>query len=116
MIYKDYTSPDIDVYDIDALNNSIKNILLTRKGTVPGKPTFGSNIHEVLFSHIDHITEGIIRKETKGALNQFEPRILVNEVTIKSIPEYNRIVITIVYEYRDKTLYNSASTNVTFNI
>lgn len=116
MIYKDFTDCDTDVYDIDAINNSIRNILLTKRGSVPGKPLFGSDIETPLFNQMDHITESLIQKGVISALNEFEPRIIILDVEIKAIPEYNKYVINVTYEYRDKGLIKSSSTNVSFNI
>ena len=37
-MYKDYNSVELYNTDIKAINNSIRNILLTRRGSVPGNP------------------------------------------------------------------------------
>lgn len=115
MIYKDYSDVENVVFDIDAINNSITNILTTQRGTVPGKPRFGSDLNTALFNQLDHITEGVIKTSIVNALNEFEPRILVNSVKIKSIPEYNKVVVDINYDYLDKGLIKSGDTSIQFN-
>ena len=41
-MYKDLTTVELNVTEIKAINNSIRNILLTRRGSVPGKPRFST--------------------------------------------------------------------------
>ena len=103
-LYTDYRKVDTTVTDAAAINNSIKNILLTRKGSVPGNPTFGSELQDTLFEHIDHITTSLIENQIKEALARWERRISVINVTVKEVPEYNRVIAGIDYIYRDKGL------------
>lgn len=98
-IYNDFNSTTkIDV-DNEAIKNSIRNILLTPIGTMPGKPTFGSNLYKVLFEIIDHITIELIRTYVVDALAKWEPRIQVSQVDVKDYPEYNKIIVDISYYY-----------------
>ena len=89
------------VYDIDTINQSIKNILLTKKGEVPFNPLFGSEVFQLLFEKIDNFTIYKIKKEIIVALENFEPRIKIKDIFIEGIPdnqEYNvRIEYLIVY-------------------
>lgn len=103
-LYRDYINIEDSVSDVKAINNSIRNILFTRIGSVPGKPTFGSNLYKVVFNHLDHITENLIITFTKEALAKWEPRITVTDVTVQMVPELNKLIATIFYEYRDKGL------------
>lgn len=103
-LYTDYRKANTTVTDASAINNAIKNILLTQKGSLPGKPEFGSRIAEVLFSQIDSITVGILKRHITEALARWEKRITVVDVAIEEVPEYNKIIATINYIYRDKGL------------
>jgi phage baseplate assembly protein W len=103
-LYNDYRTPATTATDAAAINNSIKNILLTRKGSVPGKPTFGSNLDDVLFNQLDHITKSLLEDQIVEALTQWEKRILVTNVLVQDVPEYNKLIATISYKYRDKGL------------
>lgn len=98
--YYDYNSPvDIDTNEI-AINNSIRNILLTRIGSVPGKPEFGSNIMNIVFDLMDgNSTSDLLKNSIIGALLKWEPRISINNIVIKEIPEYNRLIADINYTY-----------------
>lgn len=103
-LYNDYRTATTTSTDAAAINNSIKNILLTRKGSVPGKPTFGSNLDDVLFNQLDHITKSLLEDQIIEALTQWEKRILVTNVLVQDVPEYNKLIATISYKYRDKGL------------
>ncbi len=103
-LYNDYRTATTTSTDAAAINNSIKNILLTRKGSVPGKPTFGSNLDDVLFNQLDHITKSLLEDQILEALTQWEKRILVTNVLVQDVPEYNKLIATISYKYRDKGL------------
>lgn len=116
MLYKDYFDPETVVYDADAINQAIENILLTRKGTVPGKPSFGSNIHRHLFSPLDHITVSLLKSDILEAIRDWEPRVLISDVNVDEVPEYNKIVVDLKYEYVDKGLIVEDTAVVAFNI
>lgn len=103
-LYTDYTSVDETVTDAKAINNAIKNILFTPKGSMPGKPTFGSDLFKLIFSPLDHITKDLAKRYIREALRDWEKRIVIRNIDIKDIPEYNRLVINLEYVYRDKGL------------
>lgn len=112
-IFYDYSNPNTLVTDKDAISNSIKNILLTPRGSVPGKPRFGSDLYKVPFELMDHITRDLIRNFIINALNEFEPRISISSVIINDIPEYNRITTEVSYTYNLKGITIQTTTNIT---
>lgn len=87
---------------VNAINNSIKNILLTPKGSVPGKPYFGSDLHKIAFEQMDFITERLAERYTSEALSRFEDRIKVLDIIVENIEAYNRVVITVNFAFRDE--------------
>ena len=111
-LYTDYRQANTTVTDAKAINNAIRNILFTPRGSLPGKPTFGSRLNEILFEQIDDITINIIKTFIKEALNRWEPRIAVTRVTVKEVPEYNKVIATIEYRYKDKGLDINESISV----
>ena len=74
-MYKDISYFAKDVTEIDAIKNSIKNILMTPRGSLPGKPRFGSDLYKIIFSQLDSISETIAKSFVIEALNEFEDRI-----------------------------------------
>ena len=83
--------------DIEAINNAVRNILLTRKYSVPGKPDFGCDLENALFEQIDEITltfiEGIIRTE----IEKWEPRIIIRDVSFRVPQGQQMIMVSIQY-------------------
>ena len=109
MIYTDMTAINYDKYDINALNNSITNIIMTPRGSLPGKPRFGCDIHKLVFSHIDDITETVARNYIMNALSEFEDRIIINYIKFIRVPEYNKLHIEINYKLKSNLGGGSSS-------
>lgn len=100
--YSDLSSVHASRLDRDykAIENSIRNILLTPVGTLPGKPLFGSKIHSYLFDIIDGATLMFMEEEINVALGNWEPRALINAIKVDQMPEYNRIVVKIFFSIK----------------
>ena len=98
-LYKDLTALNNEIYDRESIKNAIKNILLTKKGTLPGKPTFGCDPDQFLFNNIDHTLITLMRAVISEALYDFEPRIKVQSIEIETQPEYYRISVNIYFTY-----------------
>ena len=103
-IYTDFRKIDTVSTDAAAINNSIRNILLTRVGSVPGNPTFGSEIQDVLFNQMDHINRNLLQNLIREALVKWERRILVTGVQVIEEPENNKLIASIGYVYTDAGL------------
>jgi phage baseplate assembly protein W len=118
-MYKDITLINTDSTGINAINQSIKNILLTQRGSVPGKPRFGSDLHKLCFSPLNHLIESIAKNYIIESLSEFEDRIDVLSVKIELVEEYNKIIIDIVFNYNNMVSINedqNYSTSVSFNL
>jgi len=103
-MYKDIETIETTVTDLQAVKNSIKNIILTPKGSLPGRPKFGSEFYKVPFSQMDHLTEVMARNYAQEALDVFEDRIIVDDIIIKKVEEFNKLVVDIHFSYTDDTL------------
>lgn len=110
-MYKDI-GPNISSTYIDeaAIKNSIRNIILTRKGSLPGKPEFGSNIYKILFELSSPLTMTIASNYVYEALAEFENRIDITDVDVNFIEEYSKITINVHYKYVNKVGSISTST------
>jgi len=100
-MYKDLHILNQDVTSLDAIKNSIKNILMTPRGSLPGKPRFGSDLYKVVFQPLDPLGEAITKNYVMEALNEFEDRIDVSKVLVRHDDAYNKIIIDIVFSYKD---------------
>lgn len=81
--------------DLDAVKNSIKNILQTRKGERPFQPKLGCNLKQYLFEPVDPITTVAMEQEIRYSIGEQEPRVDIQEVLIQDDPEGNSYYITI---------------------
>jgi phage baseplate assembly protein W len=68
--------------DIDAIKNSIRNIILTPVGSRAFNPSFGTKIQTLLFEHPTPVTAIAIRSEIKIALQRLEPRVKVTNIEV----------------------------------
>lgn len=101
----------------DAIKNSIRNIILTRKGTVPGKPYFGSNIYNVIFELVTPLTLMLAKNYVTEALSEFENRIDLTDVDINFIEEYNKMTIDVYYSYAlSSGIVQDAKTSIAINV
>ena len=65
----------VTVKDKSAVAQSIKGLLLTRRGERPFQPDLGSGLQDLLFEPMDYGSAALIKKEIRETLNRFEPRI-----------------------------------------
>lgn len=70
------------VEDVDAVANSVENILLTRKGERVMRPDVGSRLEQYLFEPLSEQTAYLIGVEIIDALKQ-EPRVEVQNVRVE---------------------------------
>jgi phage baseplate assembly protein W len=68
-------------YDED-IQESIRIILLTRKGERVMNPEFGCGIHDFVFSQMETTRIGMLEKEIQTALTLWEPRVQDVDVTV----------------------------------
>ena len=82
----------------NAIARSIRNIVFTTPGEKFFNQSFGSRITESLFENIDEITATIIVDEIRQSIDNYEPRVEVDDV--KAFPNYenNSFDVTITYD------------------
>ena len=107
-LYEDFVSPNTTVFDESAIRNAVRNILLTRLGTLPGIPNFGSRLYEVPFSINDSSTHILIKRLITESLSKWEKRIVINNVEIV-LDSYNSVIVKIDYYFKDASLKSSVS-------
>ena len=85
------------VKDIEAVKNSVKNIILTGNFERPFQPGFGSRITQLLFEPVDHLTSIQIKEEIKRVIGLYEPRVSVTRVMVRDESDRNRYDVTIQF-------------------
>lgn len=68
--------------DTEAIRNSVKNILLSRKMERRMIPEFGASLDQLLFEPMDEITAKKIGSVMIEELTYWEPRIVVTGITV----------------------------------
>lgn len=89
------------ITDVDAINQSIKTILLTDFGSLPMNPKFGTRLQSLLFENA--LPEGFLQREIeyriKTSLSTQEPDITVINVNVDS-QNINNQEINVMIEYK----------------
>jgi uncharacterized protein len=68
----------------DDINEAIMLILSTAPGERPMRPNFGCGIHDYIFESVDAYVVGRLEREIRIALDRWEPRIEVKDITIST--------------------------------
>jgi len=86
-----------DVFDDEAIKNSIRNIFTIQKGEVPGHPEFGNPLGLNLFDQIDDTIVETFKTAIFSELALWEPRVTIQDMSIDVMPDQNRIIVGIQY-------------------
>ena len=95
---------------VDDINQCIAIILLTKKGTVPHRPTFGSDIYKYIDYPINEATPNIVREAT-DAITMWEARIKIKSIKVE-IEESN---LTVKVEWTLKNTSTTGRAEVTYD-
>ena len=90
-----------DVYkktEAAAVRQSIKNLLMTNRGSVPFKPVYGGDLESFLFQLDTEIEAYDIEEAVKTQIELFEPRAVLRRVTANIQGDYNAVSLTIVFQ------------------
>lgn len=68
--------------DLNLIRDSILTILTTKIGQRLFNPSFGSILHELIFSQNDRVTARVAEEMIAAAITKWEPRVLVKGVKV----------------------------------
>ena len=85
------------VYNQDAINQSLFNIMNTRKGTRLMDPEFGCDFHTYLFDMFDLDTANKIVDDITRNFIRYEPRVIIDSID-KNI-NYDALQYTLTINY-----------------
>ena len=84
------------------VEQAMRIILETSPGERVMRPEFGCRVHDLVFAPYDAATEGLIIHYVEAALERWEPRIEVQEVTVSTGSDVDgAVLIQIRYQIRD---------------
>jgi phage baseplate assembly protein W len=82
----------------NAIARSIRNIVFTLPGEKFFDPKFGSYITASLFENVDDSSAQIIEGEIRLSIDNYEPRVKLNEVTVTPNFDENSFDAILQYE------------------
>ena len=85
------------ITDVNAITNSMRNILTTRLGERPFEPDYGSRIYDSLFELIDAISLDGLASSAREALEFWEPRIEVLRILPEANADAHEVQLTIEF-------------------
>jgi phage baseplate assembly protein W len=81
--------------DVEAVKQSVINILLTQRGERPFNPYIGGDLYAYLFENFDDITKAAIENTITNTLRNFEPRVQVVSVDVSDLSYRNALNISL---------------------
>jgi len=81
-----------------AINNSIKNIILTRNGEVPFNYNMGSQVMNYIFDPVDIGTAGLLTLEISRAVKLNEPRVEIIDIMVDPQPDREQFALNLTYK------------------
>lgn len=104
-----YTRDVAPATDIQAVKNSVKNLVLTNFYETPFNPFKGANISALLFENADSYTAIAINKEIRRVIAEYEPRI--NGLTVNVIDNSDVNAYHIMITFNIISINKSAELN-----
>ena len=80
-----------------AIARSVRNLVLTGQGERPFQPVLGTGVSRLLFENMDKLTASSIRSEIRTTLENYEPRVEINEILVEPDFEGNAFHVTLQY-------------------
>lgn len=77
----------LEMHDIEAIKNSLRNILITQPGNRRMLPEFASRIYQILFEPMDEYTAGRLKEAVFESIKKWEDRIVIRSISV--IPNYD---------------------------
>ena len=80
-----------------AIARSVRNLVLTIQGERPFQPVLGTGVNNLLFDNMDKLTASAIRSELRTTIENYEPRVEINEIIVEADFEKNAFDVTLQY-------------------
>ena len=105
-IYKDFSlfftpnpvTGDVTmVTDVQDIKRSVRNLVLTNRFDHPFHPEIASNVRDLLFEQFTPITQTLVRNRIEEVLENYEPRVELQNVAVDDDQDGNRLVVDIYF-------------------
>src|SRR5215203_1073899 len=85
----------------DDINASIRMAIMTAPGERVMRPQFGCRIWDLLFEPINANTLGLMAEAVRDAIAQWEPRVVLEDVTVEPDPvDASKVMINLSYRIK----------------
>ena len=89
------------VANAESIKQSVKNIVLTNFYERPYQPELGGNVLAQLFENMSPITEYNVTQNIRRALENNEPRAVVEDIRTTPVEDQNTLRVTIKFSVRN---------------
>ena len=89
------------ITDIQAIRQAVKILVLSNFSDRPFHPELGGNVTRYLFENPDRFTAVAIRDEILRVIRRKEPRVTDPKVEVQLDEEYNRLLVTVIFQIRN---------------
>lgn len=89
------------VANAESIKQSVKNIVLTNFYERPYQPELGGNVLAQLFENMSPITEYNVTQNIRRALENNEPRAVVEDIKTTPVEDQNTLRVTIKFSVRN---------------
>ena len=83
--------------DIDAVKQSVRNLILTNHYERPFHPEIGSSVTAMLFEPMNPITANILQRTIGECIENFEPRARLVSINASAMIEQNAYEVTVSF-------------------
>ena len=83
--------------DANAVKQAVKNLILTNHYEKPFVPFFGGSVRDMLFELGDQFLDFEVEQRIKLAIENFEPRVEINEIKVIGGSDNNSVSIHISF-------------------
>ena len=87
----------IAIKNESAIARSVRNLVSTIQGERPFQPVLGTGVSRLLFENMDKLTASAIRSEIRTTIENYEPRVEINEILVEADFERNAFDVTLQY-------------------
>jgi phage baseplate assembly protein W len=84
-------------YDVNAVKQSLKVLILTNYYERPFQPKLGSPVYGMMFENIDMITANSLKLRLELLINKYEPRVRSQQVDVVPLFDDNAFKVTIYF-------------------
>ena len=89
------------VANAESIKQSVKNIVLTNFYERPYQPELGGNVLAQLFENMSPITEYNVTQNIRRALENNEPRAIIEDIITTPVEDQNTLRVTIKFSVRN---------------